>query len=330
MNNRRKLVVALGAAALTAPFGLFAQQQGKIWRVGFLTLFGRPANLEAHFLGAFPRGMRELGYVEGKNLVIEWRSADSKSERLAQLAAELVKMKVDVIVADGAQSISVVQKATSSIPIVMINSGDPISNGFVKSLAHPGGNITGLSNFGSEIVTKHLEMLLSMAPRVTRVAVLDNPNNRSSATTLKNVGAAALKTRVTIESFDARSPADLEGAFLAMAQKKSGAVLVGRDALFNQEVRQIAELAAKHGLPSIHMAREYAEAGGLMSYGPNQSESFRYAATFVDKILKGAKPANLPVEQPTKLELVINGKTAKTLNLKIPQSLLISADKIIE
>jgi putative tryptophan/tyrosine transport system substrate-binding protein len=330
MHNRRKLLIALGAGALTVPLRSFAQQQSKVWRVGFLTLLGRPANLDAHFLGAFPRGMRELGYVEGKNLIIEWRSADNNSGRLAQLAAELVTMKVDVIVAAGGQAISVAQKATIGIPIVMLNSGDPVSNGFVKSLAHPGGNITGLSNFGGDLASKLLEMLLAMAPKVTRVAILDNPNNATHTSTLTNVRAAAQKTGVAIVSIHARAPNEFEGTFLAMVREKAGAVIVGRDALFNQEVRRIAELATKYRLPSIHWAREYVEAGGLISYGVNQADSFRRAATYVDKIFKGAKPADLPVEQPTKLELIINRTTAKALGLKIPESLMIMADEVIE
>jgi putative ABC transport system substrate-binding protein len=329
MNNRRKLLIMLGAGALAAPLGSFAQQQGKIWRVGFLSL-RRPASLNSDFYGAFLQGMRDLGYVEGKNLVIEWRFADGKLERLPELAAELVKLKVDVIVAAGPQAISAAQKATVTIPIVMATAPDPVGSGFVKSLAHPGGNITGLSNISADISPKQLEMLLSIVPKLSRVAVLVNPTNSSHATVLKNVQGAAQRIAVTILSLDARTPQEIEKAFSAMAREKAGAVIVARDGLLIQQARQIAALAVKYRMPSIHGIREYVEAGGLMSYGPSLTDNFRRAATYVDKIFKGAKPGDLPVEQPTKLELIINGKTAKALGLTIPQSLLISADKVIE
>ena len=330
MNKRRKLLVALGAGASAAPFGSFAQQQGKVWRVGFLSLIGRPASLDSHFLSAFPRGMRELGYVEGKNLVIEWRFADGKFERLPGLAAELVQLKVDVIVTPAPQATSAAQKSTTTIPIVMANSDDPVGSGFVKSLAHPGGNITGLSNITGDISPKHLEMLLSMVPKLTRVAVLVNPTESSYAMVLKSVQSAAQRTSATILPVEARTAPEIEKAFSAMARGKAGAVIVAADSFFTQQRRQIAELAAKNRLPTISEYREYAEAGGLMSYGSNRPEQFRRAATYVDKILKGTKPGDLPVEQPTKFELIINGRTAKALGLKIPQSLLISADKVIE
>jgi putative ABC transport system substrate-binding protein len=329
MNNRRKLVIALGASALAGPFGSFAQQQGKVWHVGFLSL-RRLASLDSDYVGAFPLGMRELGYVEGKNLVIEWRSADGKYERLPGLAAELVQLKVDAIVVGSTPATSAAQQATMSIPIIMGNSGDPVGSGFVKSLAHPGGNITGLSNIAADISPKLLEMLHIMVPKLSRVAVLMNPNNSVHTTALKNVQAAAQRTGVTVLFLNARTPQEIENAFSVMAQKKAGAVIVVRDPIFNQEVRRIAELAAKNRLPTISMIREYVEAGGLMSYGTNLGDYYRRAAIYVDKIFKGAKPGDLPVEQPTTFELFINRKTAKALGITIPQSLLISADKVIE
>ena len=329
MNNRRKLIVALGSSALATLFSAFAQQQGKVWRVGFLAA-RRPGSLDSDVYGAFVRGLRELGYVEGKNLVIEWRFADGMLERLPGLAAELVRLKVDIIVITGTQATSAAQKATTTIPIVMANVSDPVGGGFVKSLAHPGGNITGLSNITGELSPKHLEMLHSMVPKVSHVAVLVNPTSSSNTAVLKNVQAAAQKVGVKILPVEARAPQEIENAFSIMAQKKAGAVIVVRDAVFNQQARQIAELTAKNRLPSIWANREYAEAGGLMSYGPSFTDQYRRAAIYVDKILKGAKPADLPVEQPTKFELLINGKTAKALGLKIPQSLLIMADKVIE
>jgi putative ABC transport system substrate-binding protein len=330
MNTRRRFLVELGAGALAAPLACFAQQQGKVWRVGFLSSRRRPDSLDSDVFGAFQQGMRALGYVEGKNLAIEWRFADSKFERLPDLAAELVRLRVDVIVSVGTAAISAAQKATAMIPIVMATVSDPVGSGFVKSLAHPGGNITGLSNTAADISPKHLEMLLSMVPKLSRVAVLLNPTNSAHATISKIVQAAAHRASVKILSVEARSPQEIENAFFMMSRENAEAVIVAADSFFTQQRRQIAELAAKNRLPTISEYREYAEAGGLMSYGSNRPEQFRRAATYVDKILKGAKAADLPVEQPTKFELIINRKTAKALGLTIPQSLLISADKVIE
>ena len=330
MNKRRKLIVALGAGALAAPFASFAQQPDKVWRVGFLSARNRPVSFDADEYGGFPRGMRELGYVEGKNLTIEWRFADDKPERLPALAAELVQLKVDVIMAGNPPATSAAQKATTTIPIVFGGGGDPVGSGFVKSLAHPGGNITGVSNLAEDVSPKLLEMLLSFVPRLSLVGVLADPDNSSHAAILKNIQAASRKTGVTILPLEPRTPQEIERAFSTMAQKKAGALIVLRGALFTRLVRQIAELAAKNRLPTIAGLRVYPESGGLISYGSNNADNYRRAATYVDKILKGAKPGDLPVEQPTKFELIINGKTAKALGLKIPQSLLISADKIIE
>jgi putative ABC transport system substrate-binding protein len=330
MNNRRKLVIALGAGALAAPFISFAQQQGKVWRVGFLAFRHVDFVDTDYSYGPFRQGMHELGYVEGKNLVIEWRSAEGQAERLPGLAAELVKMKVDIIVAAGAQPASAAQKATATMPIVFGGIGDPVGGGFVKSLAHPGGNITGLTNISVDLGPKLLEMLLSMAPKLSRVAILLNPTNSAHASMLKNVQAAAQRAGVTILPMEAQTAKEIDNAFSQMARQKAGALLVSRDAFFNQQVSQIAELAVKNRLPTISGLREYVEAGGLMSYGASITGHYRHAATYVDKIFKGAKPSDLPVEQPTKIELIINGKTAKVLGLKIPQSLLIMADKVIE
>ena len=292
MTTRRTLLVAIGAGALVAPLASFAQQQGKVWRVGFLSLRRRPDSLDSDTHGAFSNGMRELGYVEGKNLVIELRFADNKYERLPDLAAELVRLKVDVIVTAGPAVTSAVQKATTTIPIVFGGANDPVGSGFVKSLARPGGNITGLSNVSVEISPKLLEMLLTMAPKLSRVAVLMNPSNSGHATMLKNVQAAAQGAKVKVLPVEARTPQEIETAFFVMTKENAGAVIVVRDALFNQQVRQIAELAAKNRLPSIAQIREYVDAGGLMSYGQNRGDNFRRAATYVDKILKGAKPGD--------------------------------------
>ena len=330
MNTRRKLVVALGASALASPFASFAQEVGKVWRVGFLASRNRPASIESDEFGAFPKGMRELGYVEGKNLVIEWRFAEGKFERLAGLAAELVKLKVDVIVTQSTPATSAAQKATATIPIVMSAVGDPVGSGFITSLVRPGRNITGLANMIVELGGKHLEMLSNAVPKLSRVAVLLNPDNESNPATLKTIRAAAQKTNIKILSVEARTPPEIETAFATMVRERARAMILAQDTVFVSQRRRIAELAIKNRLPSIGATQNFAEDGILMTYGTNFADLFRRAATHVDKILKGAKPAELPVEQPTKFELVINMKTAKALGIKIPQSLLVSADRVIE
>lgn len=329
MNNRRKLVIALGAGTLIAPLAPFAQQQRRVWRVGFLAS-RRPTVLATDVYAGFQRGMRELGYIEGKNLIIEWRYADGVLERLPDLATELVRLKVDVIVAGGNPAVSAVQKATTTIPIVIV-AGDPVGSGFVKSLARPGGNITGLSfSVGSTLTPKRLELLRSVVPKVSRVAVLFDPRDSLSMASLKSVQAAVQKTVVKILPVEVRTPQEIESAFSTLVREKVSAVIVFGSGLTNQQELEIAELMTKNRLPSISGRAEYAEAGGLMSYADNRTETYRRAATYVVKVLKGAKPADLPVEQPTKFELIINGKTAKALGLKIPQSLLVRTDKVIE
>jgi putative ABC transport system substrate-binding protein len=330
MNKRRKLVLAIGANVLAVPLASFAQQRSKVGRVGFLSARSRPVSLDSDEYGGFPQGMRELGYVEGKNLVIDWRYAEGKYERLPELLAELIRLKVDVIVAPGSPVISAVQKAGTNVPIVVVNAQDPVGSGLIKSLARPGGNITGLSSLAVDIGPKHLEMLLGMVPKLTRVAILVNFDNPSHSVTLKNIQAAAQKVNARIFPVDARTAPEIEKAFSAMTRAKAEGVIVARDALFVQQARQIAELTTKNRLPAISGIREYMEAGGLIIYGPNSTDSFRRAATYVDKIFKGAKPGDLPVEQPTRFELIVNMKTAKALGIAIPQSILVRADKVIE
>ena len=332
-NTRRKLLLAAGANALTAPLAALAQQPGapagKVWRVGFLA--PRPIGpLESDFFGAFPRTMRELGYVEGKNLIIEWRSAEGNPERLPGLAAELVQLKVDAIVAAAAQSVRAAQQATTTIPIVMGTPGDPVANGFVKSLARPGGNITGGSTMPGDTVTKLLGMLLDMQPGLKRVAVLWNPSSAGTALALDNLKNAAQQVGVKILPIEVKEAGDIAAAFARMKREAVGSVLLIQDQIFTPHLRTIADLALKHKLPSVAAIRQYTEAGGLMNFGPSFADNYRLAAVYVDKIFKGAKPADLPVQQPVKFEMFINGKTAKALGLKIPQSLLISADKVIE
>jgi len=329
MNNRRRLIVALGASALAAPFA-FAQQQSKIWCVGFLASRHVDFVDSDYYYGPFRQGMRELGYVEGKNVVIEWRSAEGKFERLPGLATELVNLQAAVIVTAGTPATSAAQKATTTIPIVMGSVADPVGNGFIKSLARPAGNITGLSYMAGDVSPKQLEMLLDMVPKLSRVALLLNPSNSANMKSLEIVQAAGQKLGLKILRADARTPQEIENAFSWIRQQNAGALMMWTEPFFLQQKTQIAELAAKHRLPAIGGDRIYSEAGVLMSYGPNIADQYRRAATYVDKIFKGAKPTDLPVEQPTKFELVINRKTVTALGLTIPQRLLLSADKVIE
>jgi putative ABC transport system substrate-binding protein len=330
MNNRRKLMIVLGASALAGPLSAFAQQHGKVWRVGFMASRHLDFVDSDYNYGPFRQGMRELGYVEGKNLIIEWRSAEGKPERLSGLATELVNLKVDVIVAAGTPATSAAQKATATIPIVMGSIADPVANGFVKSLRQPAGHITGLANMSEDVSPKQLEMLLAMVPKLSRVALLVNPSNPANVKSLEIVQAAGLKVGVKILRVDARTPPEIDDAFSWARQQNAGALMMWTEPFFLQQKNQIAELAMKHRLPAMGGDRIYSEAGALMSYGPNIADQYRRSATYVDRILKGAKPAELPVEQPTKFELVINRKTARALGLTIPQTLLLSADEVIE
>ena len=341
MYQRRTLLAALGAGAVTAPFTALAQQPsapagaaGKIWRVGFLALPGRPADLDSHYYGAFKHGMRELGYIEGKNLIIEWRWAGGEIKRLDALAAELVQLKLDLIATAGNDAAIAAKKATGTIPIVMGTSADPVDTGLVASLARPGGNMTGLSDMGSELAPKRLQMLLGMTStptrKASRVAVLVAAGSTSNAKGLAGLQAAGATLGVKILPFTAGTSGEIEAAFSSARQQNADALIVLLNPLFQQQRIQIAQLAAQHRLPSMTADRQYPETGSLMSYGPNLADNLRRAASYADKIFKGRKPADLPVEQPTKFELVINGKTARALGLKIPQDLLISADKVIE
>jgi putative ABC transport system substrate-binding protein len=327
IQRRRLLLGALGIGAIAEPFGSFAQQSGKAWRVGFLAL-RRPVSLESDQFGGFSEGMRELGYVEGRNLFIEWRFADGQSERLPVLAAELIQTKVDVILAAGTQAISAAQKATTSIPIVMAGANDPVGSGFVASLAHPGGNITGLSLLLEDITPKQLEILRIMVPGLSRLAVLANPDNVSYATLQANVEAVARKAGVGVVAVQARTPGEIDNAFSTIVQEKAGAVIVVSDAIFTQQMRQITTLAEKNRLPLIGPFRQYAEAGALLSYGQDFTDHFRRAATYVDRIFKGSKPADLSVELPTKFALIVNLKTARSLGLSVPHELLLRGESI--
>lgn len=325
--NRRSALIGLAGLGLAPGFAP-AQAPGKPWRVGFLSP-RRIGNLEQDFFGAFPRGMRELGYVEGKTLVIEWRSAEGREERLGELAADLVRMKVDVIVTAAPQGVRAAQAATSVIPIVMGTPGDPVAEGFVRSLARPGGNTTGISTNPIEVAAKRFEMLLAMRPRLKRIAVLWNPTN-GTGIVLDNVRQASQRAGVGLLSLEVRRAEEFEPAFSAMKRDRTEGLLIIQDQLFTPHLRRIADLALQQQLPSIASIREYVEVGGLASYGPSFVDNYRQVAVYVDKILKGAKPADLPIAQPLKYDLFVNTRTARTLGLTIPQSMLISAEKVID
>ncbi len=326
MNNRRKLVVALGAAALAAPSGSLAQAQGKVWRIGFLM----PTSGPNEMVDAFRAQLRTLGYVEGSNLAIDYRWGAGNAERIADLAAELVRLKVDVIVTQTSIVAAAAKRATSTIPIVMASSADPVGTGLIASLAHPGGNVTGLTLNSTEIVGKRLQLLRELVPKSTRIATLVWEKSLTKQLFLEEVRAAARRMGITLIHQEAGTTEALAGAFDVMHRERAQALIVPTAPFITNNRKQILELAGKHRLPTMFEARVFADEGGLMSYGPSSIEMFRRAAGYVDKIFKGAKPGDLPVEQPTKFQLVINGKTAKALGLKIPQSLLIMADTVIE
>ena len=330
MITRREFLIALGAGALAAPLASYAQQQGKVWRIGFLISASRPPSIDAHYIGAFARGMRELGYVEGRNFTIEWRFGDGNYQRLPGLAAELVRLKVDVLATGGTAANRALQQATSTIPIVNATMSDPVGNGFAASLARPGGNITGLSLTTTDMSPKHLELLKLLLPKLTRLAVLVNLGNEAHPATAKSIETNAQKLGIKVLRLDARNPDGIERNFAIMKREHAEAVIVAVDAFFLGQRQQLAELALKNHLPSLYSAQEHAEAGGLMSYGQNLADFYRRAASYVDRIFKGAKPGDLPIEQPAIFSLVINRKTATALGLKIPQELLVRADKVIE
>jgi putative ABC transport system substrate-binding protein len=327
MTTRRKLLLVIGASVIAAPLFASAQKPpAKMARIAVLAAGG-----ESSFTGQLAilrSSLRDLGFAEQKNMVIEARYSEGNYARLGELAAELVKLDVDVIVASGTDACRAAQKATTTIPIVMAGVADPVGSGLVKSLAWPGGNITGPSGFLGETITKQLELLLDLVPKLLRLAILVNPENSSHPPLLASMIKAAQKSRVNVLRVEARTAQEIDKAFAEIARQNAQAVIVVSDTLFIQQGRQIAQLAVKYRLPSVTRGETVA-VGGLMSYGPEQGNSYRQAAIYVGKILKGAKPADLPVEQPTKFELLINGKTAKALGLTIPPSLLISA-KVIE
>ncbi len=327
--NLRSLVAVLFILGLLIPpVVVEAQKARKVYRIGVLDVV--PAASNAINLGSLRQGLRGLGYIEEQNFVIEYRSADGRAGRFPDLASELVRLKVDVIVTRGTPAALAAKQATGTIPIVMASSGDPVSAGIVASLAHPGANVTGLSALATDIQGKLLDVLREMVPHIARVGFLFNMSNPVLQAQWKEAERTARSMGLRSQLLDVRTVRDLEPAFDAAARQRADAVIVGIDALTQAHREQIVRALAKRRLPNISREREFVDAGGLMSYGIHYADSYRRAATYVDKILKGAKPADLPVEQPTTLELVINLRTAKTLGLTIPPSVLVRADQVIE
>jgi putative ABC transport system substrate-binding protein len=330
VTTRRAFLGTLAGGLLAAPLAAEAQQAAKIARIGYLA-----TNLTAshHTHEAFRQGLRDLGYVEGRNVLIEYRDAEGKVERLPALAGELVALKVDVVVAASTAATLAAKQATRTLPIVFAVAADPVADGLVTSLARPGGNLTGLSLLFPELVGKCLELLKQAVPGVSWVAVLWHPGalgERTEKDMLKEAEVAARALGVRLQFVEARGPENFDKAFSDMTRARAGALTVLTSAMFVNERRRLVDLAAKNRLPAVYPWREGVDAGGLMSYGPNLADNYRRAAGYVDKILKGAKPADLPVEQPTRFEFVINLKTAKALGLTIPPSLLARADEVIQ
>jgi len=326
--RRIGLAVILSVSLILAPLVAEGQQTGNIYRIGMLETTSMALN--AANLDAFRQGLRELGYVEGRNFMIEYRSADGRRERFPELATELVRLKVDVILTRGTPAVMAAKNATGTIPVVMAASGDPLLSGVVAGLARPGGNVTGLSAIVVEVTGKRLQLLREVVPGVSRIAVLFDMGNPNNALQWKETEIAAPSLGVQPQLLDVRKPGDFGGAFDAAIRQRAGAMVVGIDALTQANHRSIIDLAAKHRLPAIYASREFVDAGGLVAYGVSYPHLYHRAASFVDKILKGAKPADLPVEQPTKFELVVNLKTAKALGLTIPPTVLLQADHVIE
>ena len=314
---------------MALPFAVLAQQVTKVWRIGYL----RRTSREPADIAALRQGLRELGYVEGQNLIIDERYASGDAARLSDLARELMRLKVQVLVVDGGATVRAVRDVVGTTPLVFTFTGDPVVAGFVRSLDHPGGTITGLTNFSGELLLKRLQLLREVVP-AKRVGFVFNPTNlsptRPAPLAFEHLIGAARSLDIDLTWVDVQSPSDLEGAFAKMSRAGVVAALFDADAMFFSQRARIVALAAKHQLPAVYAEREFADVGGLMAYAPSVSANFNRAATYVDKILKGANPGDLPVEQPTKFDFVINLKAAKALGLTIPQSLLLRADEVIQ
>ena len=326
--DRRRFLLTVLAGGFLAPLAAEAQQTLKVWRLGYFVGSGASTNRDLD--QAFRDALKDLGYIEGKNLVMESRWADGHADRLPQIASELVRLHVDVIVCVGDPVIAAAKQATSTIPIVMASVGDPVGRGFVASLGRPGGNVTGVSNFAGGLSGKWLEILKEIAPKLSTAAILSNGSNSTHALFWAEAQDPARRLGLTIQNIEVRGPEDIDAAFLSIQKDRIGGVVVLPDPLLGFRRAQIAELAGKNRVPAVFPFREDARVGGLLSYGPSLAANRRRAASYVDKILKGAKPSDLPVEQPTTFELFVNLKTAKALGLTIPPSLLARADQVIE
>jgi len=327
-STRRDLIIALAAVALGAPLAAFAQQKGKVWRIGFLHAVSRPSD------GLPPTALRQglagLGYVEGRNVVYEGRWAEGKLGRLPELAAELVRLRVDAIVVTGDPASAAAKEATSTIPIVIAGSSDPVGSGMIASLARPGGNITGTSAQATELSAKRLEILKEAVPKASRVAVLWNADNPAMTLRYREIEKAARILRVAVQPLGVREPEDFDVAFSTMTRERPDALFMVTDTLTTLNRKRVIEFAAKHRIPAMYEFDSLVLDGGLMAYAPSFNDIYRRAAVYVDKILKGTKPGDLPVEQADRFYLLINLKTAKALGLTIPQSLLLRADRVIE
>ena len=324
MNRRAILLMAVTLGLFAAPLPA-APSDSKVYRIGYFVGRGPDPVTD----GAFLQGLRDLGYIEGKNIIIERRYADGKAERFPALAADLAEMKLDLIVVAPIGPALAMKRATHTTPIVMANAGEPVSTGLVASLAHPGGNVTGLSNVSTDLIGKEMELLKEAVPDLSRVAFLVNGSSPLTDIQLREAQSGVRALGLRLVPVKVRDATEYAAAFAAFTQAHTNALVINLDPMFFTDRQRLAELAATHRLPAISMFREFAEAGGLMTYGANLADMFRRSATYVDKILKGANPADLPVEQPIKLDLVVNLKTAKALGITIPQSILVRADEVL-
>jgi ABC-type uncharacterized transport system substrate-binding protein len=329
MMNRRTFIVCVGTG-LVAPLAAEAQPTRRIYRIGVLVASSRTIPATAKVLQPFEQGLRDLGYIEGRNLVIEWREAEGRIERYPALAAELVALKVDLIVASAIGPALAAKNATDSIPIVFVHASDPVGARLVKSLAQPGNNVTGFASFGEATIGKQLELLREVLPGVSRLAVIHNPDDPSSMRLLPATREASAALKLQVRVHEARSEAELEGAFRAIERERPDALQVLFNLITYIHRKRIADFAAQKRILAVYGTAEYVDAGGLMSYAFSAADNFRRSVAYVDRILKGEKPGALPVQLPTKLELVVNLKTAKSLDLAIPQSVLLRVDRVIE
>jgi len=326
--RRRQFITLLGGAAATWPLAARAQQPAKIPRIGFLG--NSTATMEANLIGPLRDGLRELGYEEGRNVIIEFRWADGKYDQFPALVAELLAAKVDVIITAGTPATLAIKKATSMVPLVFIAVGDPVGTGVVPNLGRPGGNITGLSSIAPDLEGKRLELLREVVPKLSHVAFFLNPANAFHTASMRQARVAAQSLGIKLQPMEVNKSEQLDGAFASIVKEKPDALLILADRVFLHNRKRMMEFAIQQRLPSVNAYRELVEAGGLISYGPSYEDMHRRAAVYVDKILKGTKPADLPIEQPTKFTLLINLKTAKTLGLTVPPTLVARADELIE